>query len=566
MTLSLRQRIADLGQRACAGARNAVGGGPTGRVAPVAVIAVIAVLIVPILLTGVFVASIPYRGIDVSAWTMMVEVVRHGGRPYVDLWDNKPPAIFGLHYFYYLLEPRGTWAYRLGDTFLIAGAALGVAFMVYRLRRCVLWALTGALFCVTFMTHPLIYYGGGTVEIPTAFLGTMAVLVVFSWGTHPLGYAAAGLLGGLAFWFRPNEVLFLGAIGLHALVALRGGRRVAALAALCGAFALVVAAGCALLHLQGVWGAFWDEAILYNVFRKPLLSERLHGYVRMLGRWGFTGFLFPLALGLAHGLATVVRGPGEEREPWLLLPAWLAASLCTALYGGIDSGNYYQSLAPSVAANAACAMAWLFARRRESFLTFVTAMGAVLLIIWPTLMSFAKEAALQPPEPKTARVAQVVKQYSSPDETLLVVGETASEVHLRSQRRPVCPFYSVQIFFTDAPPALRWRAQFLRQIREHPPAVIVLYSRADDAAADQDTLEGTLSSALSEACFWKRQQIICTSLADDLGPIVKRNYVRVARVARDYTVYVLSPTRPGEIGRLHTPGGASPDAASSTPP
>jgi hypothetical protein len=207
--------------------------------------------------------------------------ISQGARPYLDIWDNKPPGIWWLNAAMFRLLGEG-----MGGELLICTAALttalvafgGIARIAYHRSILVIAVLTGCALL------PHLTYEGGANRTETFVLAceSLAVLAYVYWLRHR-GWkwlVAAGLAAGAAPLFKQSGLAAAVAITLHLLGSLvttryRGRRREEARSGdQRGRFSaiLVFAASCGVLPTgavialaaQGALGAACYAVVTFN--------------------------------------------------------------------------------------------------------------------------------------------------------------------------------------------------------------------------------------------------------------------------------------------------------------
>jgi 4-amino-4-deoxy-L-arabinose transferase-like glycosyltransferase len=299
-------------------------------------------------------------GADQALYAYIGDRILQGERPYIDAWDQKPPAI---HYTYALL--RGVWP---GDA-MVAAADLVVAALVagllFPIGRELASRRVGAAAALLFLflSNPAFGRLAGVrvraqceTFIALAVAGAAYLLIRHGRG-GPWIYGAAGLLLGAAFTFKYNAAIYAAAAaaGLVFSGALTARRAVAFVV---GCAALPLA--CLILFGDSL-AAFYDATILYNV---RYSGETYHGPLDFF-RYLLT---FPVAharvdaLWTLGGAGCAVLLGGALHDPRRLVPvAWVAAAcLSVAINSSRGLPQYFVQAAPALALAAAWA-AWMLA-------------------------------------------------------------------------------------------------------------------------------------------------------------------------------------------------------------
>ena len=494
----------------------AVGGERFGRSADRALLVGVAVLS----LAGLALLLGYGYGRDQGIYAVVAGAIARGGAPYLDAWDFKPPAIFGVYAVARVLLGPGIEAVRGVEALVYL--SLVPAFMLLS-RRVLGDARPGLLAAAVALFAQLQLEYWDTAQ-PESFGGVVVVwALVLAVRAEDAGGTArrraqlgAGALYAVAGLFKPH----LGAgILVSAALAARGARRSGApvappLLAFAAGGALAVAAAVAWLGAAGAWPATLETFLVflpsYHALRFELLALPLDA-LRTLrdALFGFTAFV-PAGLALL-----VVLPPLASRERAAALH--VAGVVLVQLAGVASQARFYPyHFAASLTLLALPAgwglwKGWLRARR--SPLGVVAALVAAALLAWkapavPTYggLGFWERAFL--------RAAVLAERVDPRVENLL---HTAGDVHYGANRRAaswiatrtppdsalyVWGFEPMLYEMADRRPASRWiynvpqrlawehrdraRRELLADLRREQPAAIVVVQR--------DVLEGVTGS------------------------------------------------------------------------
>lgn len=207
-------------------------------------------------------------GMDHGNCGYVADVVLHGGAPYKDAWETRPPAIFYINAAAIALFGKTAFAFRLFDLLTQFATALALGRLARRFfgARPGLWA--GVLFIAAYYI-PVSYWdlanGDIYLVLPSALM--LLCLMPERRGPRAAWDLLAGAMIGVVFWVRfTHGLAFLPAIAwilTHEAPTRPYGvaQRVARLAALGLGFIFVVGGYLALLAVQGALADF-----LYTVF------------------------------------------------------------------------------------------------------------------------------------------------------------------------------------------------------------------------------------------------------------------------------------------------------------
>jgi hypothetical protein len=459
-------------------------------------------------------------GADQDLYAYVGQAISRGGLPYVDAWDQKPPAI---HYTYALLYR--VWPHPSVVAAADLVAAIAVAFLLMRLER----RMTGgpgftAAIVFLALGNPVFSRLGGMwlrsqceTFIALAMAGAMVVLHA---ATHPetpdrgrpwVMRIAAGLLIGLAAAFKYNAAVY-GFAALAAAAAWRfGGRREHP--AWAGAWlrdALGLAAGAALPLVfiaarflsAGAWNDFWQATITYNL----LYSGETYGGAIDLLRYAVT---FPVrqarvdGLWLVGGAGCLVLLTRVRRDPGAVAAlAWVAAAcLAIVINGGRGLPQYFVQANPALATAAALGAWHVYRASRTPWIVAIVLAAALLALSRVVPLQKALDATAfdarhaaglmarddylarfggQRPTDKhvpaaVRRLGQYLAAHSAPSDTVFVCG-FAQGALVQSGRRSASRFFwsrPLVVGFNEGQPRYG-AAGLLDDLRDARPAVVVL--------------------------------------------------------------------------------------------
>ncbi|GAC1623720.1 MAG: hypothetical protein NVS4B2_00870 [Chloroflexota bacterium] len=255
---------------------------------------------------------------DEGTYFAVAQTMSHGFRLYVNVWENKPPALYLLYLGVYHTAGPSLLAVRL----LASGAAAGLICLVWKVGRLFLaagHAPIAALVAGAFLAVPFLEGTTANAEIFLALLSVAAVYLVL--GTERA--MAAGLASALAILFKVVAAFDVVAIVLWLFL----HQRWKVFPYVLGLTAtLVLAAACA--AAAGILPALIRDAFLYDL-----------GYVGHANGGGI-----PWVAGIKAGvLVSATAAVRRAAFPYL----WLLYALAGALVSGRLFGHYLvQAMAP----------------------------------------------------------------------------------------------------------------------------------------------------------------------------------------------------------------------------
>ena len=273
-----------------------------------------AIVLVPFLLQLPFLDE-PLFG-DEGVYATIGRELLHGTLPYRDLFDHKPPLLYGWYALSFLLGGENAEAPRLA----IALAMSATAWLVYVEGRLLyserVGLAAGAVFAA--MSGLVILHSDSSSEVLMNLPLTAAVIAATKGlrGGGARWWGAAGMLMGIAVMTKPVAGwtgLALAAM-LLAWIATAPEQRVrqkahaafTAALALAGGTLAVVAAVATPFFLLGAGGAFADANITYNLEFGARMTPEFRLEQLGVAMLQLTYAASPLLAGAALGLVTIV--------------------------------------------------------------------------------------------------------------------------------------------------------------------------------------------------------------------------------------------------------------------
>lgn len=428
---------------------------------------------------------------DSSVFAYIGWGMKHGLRPYRDIWDHKGPLLYYLQFAGMSLWPSSTFGIGLVE---VTGYAV-MFFLMYRvITSFTSWFGAGAVavFSVVFITH--CYSGGNLCEswalLPLA--GAHYACWRWSQGMAEKRWAATiGACFACVFWLRPNMAAYP-AVGMLALLYASRKTQPLATAMKQLAVAAVAALGVSLLILSPIydWGAFREFTHAYFGYNaaysnalhsaarwlhtRQLLLELLASGIAILAIAGW-------ALGVAKACTRNGKVAGELPAAYLkTLLFSLPFEIAAATLSGRDYTHYLLPLFPTLAALAAWFISEFEALTKAIPGTIVRpaliaglllALGGFTFAAYPD--DFSRATA--PPGSEYLVVENFIENATAPTDKVLVVGATeAAYVMVGAQRLPASRFvYQFPLIDVNNPFAGKQREQFMRDLAENRPRVIV---------------------------------------------------------------------------------------------
>lgn len=456
--MSIAERIPGLTVRAGAWPRITLRG-------LVTVLMLAAICALPLLLYAPFYNE-PFMR-DEGLYATVAQIMKHGGIPYQDHFDNKPPMIFGWYYASFALFGEHVWAPRLLAALLLSGTAA----LVYAEGRLLFSQRYGVAAALAFALS----LGLVSLQVSAnteAFMlpPLVAGLVAFTlgrrtgrwWWYAPAGFSSAiaiatkdislfsyGLFLWLAAW--PH----LRSSGLKAIAVPEFRRSVGGLL------------GGGLVALVAVVAPFAATGTLPELFETTVVYTLKYVGGPSLGTKAGSILTLPFYLAFMFGPWFVLSALGlfqakqsQAREGALLLAGWVAANLLGIVVAGRFYDHYFTALLPGVSLMAPLGVAYI-ARSRRSLgrvKSLPLAATAVLALPLLTLLVVAHNADIYlKPTPEERHIARYagddrsawenegpalaawIDARTQPDDLVYNLG-FQSELYFYADRRPASRF------------------------------------------------------------------------------------------------------------------------------
>ncbi|MDX2199534.1 MAG: glycosyltransferase family 39 protein [Phycisphaerae bacterium] len=335
----------------------------------------IGVVLLPVVAIVQFIAFWRIDVVDDQMFGYFGWRIAHGARPYLDVWDNKPPGIYWINALGYLI---GFDSY-LGVVALCA-LALVVAHVAYFFLCETVYfrpASTVATVLLSFYL-PHVYFTGGTNRTETFVVAAELVsAALYARGFRNLRwhfFLASGFFAGVAFTFKQVGLACWGAMLLHlALITMtrelppREALRRAAL--LIAGLALCIGGDFVLLWVRGgmegvnaaLFATFGFNAAYFANGNSQILDTFTNRYflrghyvpIMMMPLWlALGGVLHAIAWWISpetrpFGLAEAI---GRKPVPVPKFMVWFALWFLIAMYGAIVSPHAFRHyLVPTIA-------------------------------------------------------------------------------------------------------------------------------------------------------------------------------------------------------------------------
>lgn len=430
-----------------------------------------------------------YPSRDSGAFLYIAQSILDGKIPYREAWDNKPPAVFYIDALGLLLG-GGTI---LGVWFLeLLSLCISVLLCVKILDRA--FGLNSAFFgSVTLLAGVMLLFtvGGTNIQeeysIPLKFAALWLFLCCENDGYYSRKGFFLGVTGALALLLRQNLIGVHVGIAVYLLIT-RGyhcqvRRLLSELFWIAFGGSIVIAIVAIYFIQQSAFDDLLDAAFLYNMhyIAVPIQSQfdsSIAGF-NELARSGIG--IIAVASWLA-GLAFLMTSQQLCREAKRLLSLAIVTFPIEVLLAGLSGrgyGHYYHAWLPVIAM-----LAGFFAysvlvgetdqvRRKFNIRTATWQLALAFgMAMMPAYATIAGALPLGRPATAVAHTAGYVREYTQPDDYVLVWGFEPS-INFVSQRRSPTKFIHQYPLLTRGYVTSEMLNEFINEIEANPPSLII---------------------------------------------------------------------------------------------
>ena len=304
----------------------------------VILVALSALVLAPGLLSG--------PSLDAAVFMQVAERMRAGDVLYAGIWDHKPPGIYlvlvvGQSLLPFLSAWAVSWILSVAATAATGWTVLTICRGLGTTRGA---SLVAGAICVVVMGEFLLSLGGGLTEpvaaLPLAF-ALLATLAAFP-AVGPRRALGVGALLGVSLLLSVQAAAGIAAVG--ALVWMRGGRPVVAVASVVAGMTIVLVAAGAWLGLSGALPAAIDAVVTYNGAYRAVATESGATLSGPVIAWTLLALLF-VVVPVFYGARAGMRDVAVTRQATIACLVWTALALVSFVVQGRFLAHYAIPLA-----------------------------------------------------------------------------------------------------------------------------------------------------------------------------------------------------------------------------
>ena len=429
-----------------------------------------------------------YPSRDSGACLYIAQSILDGKIPYKDAWDNKPPAIFYIDALGLVIGKGSIWGVWLVELLFLY---IAVILCMKTLSRA--FGISSAFFgSMAWLAGLMLLFtvGGTNLQEEYAITLKFAALWLFL-RCEDEGYRSwrgflLGVTGAFAFLFRQNLIGVHLGIGIYLLLTRiyrrQAKRLVSELFWIMSGGSIVVAIVVAYFASKSALGDFIDVAFLYNmIYSAVSLQSRFDSSIAGFIELAKSGIGIIAVASWLAGLIFIVTGQQLGCDAKRLLSLAIIVFPFEILFTGISGrgyGHYYQAWLPIIAVLTGFYAGNLFTRSNnvQNKLDFRAITWQLSLMVGifmlPIYVTIAGALPIGRPANAVARAADYVREFTQPNEYVLVWGSEPS-INFVSNRRSPTKFFHQYPLLTRGYVTAGMIKEFIAEIEAHRPALII---------------------------------------------------------------------------------------------
>lgn len=439
----------------------------------------IAVLIAILAATPrLFFLDVPFER-DEGTYAYIADVIEHGGLPYLDAFDHKPPAVYYIYSLAFRLFGHVVSSPRLLAFLFVSAAGIALFMLIQRMTQRFLPAVFATILFGLATSSPAYTGFNSNTEIFTLpFLG-WGLWFLLDDDPPPMRYALAGLLFGMGLMVKqPVAIIACTTFICKGTMLLKYPRRLAinALVYATGMF-IPFAAFAAYFAAKGGLAAFWNDSFSYNFNYIAVLSWR-QSLPILVNAINHILYLDPFTLiaGIVGG-GVFLAGRARNSHKLYFLAGFVGTGFATAM-GKYFYGHYFVFLLLFLSAGAGLGLASLMNGR----LSKVSVAGAMLIllasgfVLTPFFVMPAKNLLHIcygfSPFHQSVTLGQYLKKTSLPNATAYIIGSEPQILFYGGLTSPTRVFYFYPLM-TQSRHLSKLRDETLAELQRCPPDYLI---------------------------------------------------------------------------------------------
>jgi 4-amino-4-deoxy-L-arabinose transferase-like glycosyltransferase len=405
-------------------------------------------------------------GLDQNIFAEIGSLLLRGARPYVDVWDVKPPNIFYTYTLFEWLFGQHEFAIRLSD-YIASIAACAAMYLFVRRITLLEWAseIASVLLALTFLSLGL-SDTAQTESYSLVFIISAAAIVLGTAGNSK--YLVAGALIGIATFYKTTNAIFLLPLMLEGVV--QRGKWWRASTFIVAGFILWCAIQIGLLAIEGSLPEYWR--ISWSVFtHHPQEASQLTFTDIVHAVWTYLDIWILL---IPVGMIVALWKRDQLFFRMLGLPLLLfVVALIAVILQNKGWGYQYVIVLPGLISLAAISAAYLLKRLCATRKLYAIAVAAIVVCVTLSVspsahrrIHYTKDAfrnrdqyiqSLGRPRSLyypvcTMQLSEYLQTHSKPEDEIFIFGEEPG-AYWRSGRKSASRFIYALLFTSGVIPS-----------------------------------------------------------------------------------------------------------------
>jgi hypothetical protein len=404
--------------------------------------------------------------LDGAVFALIGDVVAHGGMPYRDVWDHKPPGVYLANGLMGVILPDiGAWPRAWLLSWLsTVGAILGLSVLLTRSGQRWPGIVAATLVALPLFAAHLFVLGGGQTESVGLFLAVLGVGLAVS-GERARSMVAAGVALGAAVLVSVQFIPAIVAAVVLAALARQG--RVRGVAALVLGSLVVPGFALAWIVANGSLPDMLEQVVAYN--RIYFTFNQQYRVSSLVSASGAIVILLPAIVAALARILALRRGGATRLEVGAVV--WLIVGVALVVVQGLYFDHYLTALGPPLVILAAPSLGIALAATRSTRRPATATVLLIVVLAAPALVGVAVTEGKSAPATTVSAVADRIRELTAPDDPIFVWGNDAA-VYLAADR-PLGSRFVYMFPLTTAYGTPAVMARIVEAWETHPPRMIV---------------------------------------------------------------------------------------------